>query len=220
MFKSDSAATFVVGTPGAFAVTTTGYPSVSTAPVTTLTPPTDPEAGLGMYFTVGGSPASLQASNLGEGGFATGTLTITGTPSAADAGVRPVVITAYNGVGAIARQTLALNVIAFTAPTPPSGTRCNGYYNGTFRGSLIVNAGQTCVIIGGGVTGSVLVNGGTLVLDRAAVGGNVQAIGRATVRLPTGRRSAAISPWRPCSRTRPAGCAAPRSAAACSSGPM
>ena len=89
------------------------------APVTTPAPPTNPEDGLGMYFTVSGLPASLQATNLGEGGFATGTLTIAGTPSAADAGVRQVVITAYNGVGAIARQTLALNVIAFTAPAPP-----------------------------------------------------------------------------------------------------
>ena len=184
--KSDSSATFVAGTPGSFAVTTTGYPSVSATPLTALTPPTDSEAGLGMYFTVSGLPASLQATNLSESGFATGTLTISGTPSASDAGVHPVVITAFNGVGAVARQTLSLNVIAFTAPAPPSGTRCNGNYNGTFRGSLTVNAGQTCVIIGGGVTGSVLVNGGTLVLDRAAVGGNVQAIGRATVTIADG----------------------------------
>jgi hypothetical protein len=184
--KSDSSATFVAGTPGSFAVTTTGYPSVSMAPVTTPAPPTSPEDGLGMYFTVSGLPASLQATNLGDGGFATGTLTIAGTPSAGDAGVHQVVITAYNGVGAIARQTLALNVIAFTAPAPASGTRCNGYYNGTFRGSLTVNAGQTCVIIGGGVTGSVLVNGGTLVLDHAAVGGNLQAIGRSTLTVADG----------------------------------
>jgi hypothetical protein len=184
--KSDRSATFVAGTPGSFAVTTTGYPSVSMAPVTTPAPPTSPEDGLGMYFTVSGLPASLQATNLGDGGFATGTLTIAGTPSAGDAGVHQVVITAYNGVGAIARQTLALNVIAFTAPAPASGTRCNGYYNGTFRGSLMINAGQTCVIIGGGVTGSVLVNGGTLVLDRAAVGGNLQATGRSTLTVADG----------------------------------
>ena len=39
-----------------------------------------------MFFTVIGLPTDLQASNLTPGGFATGTLTIQGTPSAADVG--------------------------------------------------------------------------------------------------------------------------------------
>jgi hypothetical protein len=96
-----------------------------------------------MFFTVTGLPASLHASNLNPVGFATGMLTIQGTPSAADIGTRQVQITAQNGFGTVARQTLMLNIVALTGPAPVSGTTCNGNYNGTFNGTITVSAGRT-----------------------------------------------------------------------------
>jgi hypothetical protein len=66
---------------------------------------------------------------------------------------------------------------------PPSGDACNGTYNGTFLGSLTVSAGQTCTFSGGGVTGDVRVTGGTLSLQTATVGGNVQVQGGGTISL-------------------------------------
>ena len=64
-----------------------------------------------------------------------------------------------------------------TAPSPgPSGS-CNGAYNGTFNGNITVSAGQTCIFMGGKITGDVQQRGGTLVLNNTAVGGNVQVNG-------------------------------------------
>jgi hypothetical protein len=109
---SPSKATFPTGLPGSFAVTTTGFPGVSSQPLMPpLTPPTSPNQGKGMYFTVTGLPASLRASNLDPQGFATGTLTIQGTPLPGDAGSRLVQVTARNGVGITAQQTLTLNIV-------------------------------------------------------------------------------------------------------------
>src|SRR5262245_11737254 len=75
-----------------------------------------------MYFAVTGLPGDLQASNLTPQGLAGGTLTIQGTPSAADAGRRQVQLTVQNGVGMTAQQTLTLNIIKITAPAPVSGS--------------------------------------------------------------------------------------------------
>jgi hypothetical protein len=84
---TSAVATMFAGLPGSFAVTTTGSPSVSDHVIpANPQPPTDPSQGDGMFFTVIGLPTDLQASNLTPGGFATGTLTIQGTPSAADVG--------------------------------------------------------------------------------------------------------------------------------------
>jgi hypothetical protein len=114
---SSDSATFLTGTPGSFAVVATGYPSLSTAPVPpNPTPPTGPNDGTGMYFTVAGLPPNFQASNLNPQGFATGTLTIEGTPSLSDVGEYQVQITAQNGVGEPAQQTLKLE-ITDTLPT-------------------------------------------------------------------------------------------------------
>jgi hypothetical protein len=117
---SRDSATFFTGMPGSFAVTATGYPSLSTQPVpANPTPPTGPDDGTGMYFTLTGLPPNFQASNLNPQGFATGTLTIEGTPSASDVGKYQVQITAQNGVGSIAQQTLKLEI---TAPPPPTSS--------------------------------------------------------------------------------------------------
>ena len=113
---SPDTATFITGTTGSFAVVATGYPSFSAAPVSNPTPPAGPDDGTGMYFTVTGLPPNFQASNLTSQGFATGTLLIEGTPSLSDIGHYYVQITAQNGVGEIAQQTLKL-VITDTPPT-------------------------------------------------------------------------------------------------------
>jgi len=175
---SENTATMFVGVPGMFAVTTTGFPSVSThAVAANAPPPTDPANGDGMQFTVAGLPATLKASNADSQGFGGGTLTIQGTPSAADVGPHQVQITAQNGVGAPAQQTLKLNILSLTGPSPASSTTCNGNYNGTFKGSITVSAGQNCAFYGGGVTGSITVNGGSLALNNAAVGGSLSIQG-------------------------------------------
>lgn len=184
---STAAATMFAGTPGSFAVTTTGFPSVSNHAITgNGAPRTDPSQGDGMYFTVTGLPEALHASNLNPAGFATGTLTIQGTPSAADLGTHQVQITAQNGVGTGAQQTLTLNIVAITGPTPASGTTCNGNYNGTFKGSITVSAGQNCAFYSGGVTGNVSVNGGHLALTNATVTGNMSIQGGSAFSIGAG----------------------------------
>jgi hypothetical protein len=185
---SPNTATFFTGMPGYFAVTTTGYPSLSTQPVSqNATPPTKPAQGQGMFFTVTGLPADLQFSNLNPQGLSTGTLTIQGTPSAADAGVHQVQITAQNGVGSTAQQTLMLNIVSITGASPTSGTTCNGNYNGTFHGAVTVQAGQNCSFVGGGgITGNVTVNGGNLTVTNGTITGNVQIQGAASFSFGTG----------------------------------
>ena len=184
---SAAAATMFVGMPGSFAVTTTGFPSVSKHPIpANPLPPTNPSDGDGMFFTVTGLPASLHASNLNPVGFATGMLTIQGTPSAADIGTRQVQITAQNGFGTVARQTLMLNIVALTGPAPVSGTTCNGNYNGTFTGTITVSAGQNCAFYAGGVSGSISVNGGNLLLAGATVTGNMSIQGGAAFGIGPG----------------------------------
>jgi hypothetical protein len=172
---SANTATMFVGVPGLFAVTTTGFPSVSNhmLPANPPPPPTDPSQANGMYFTVTGLPADLSFSNLNPEHFAGGTLTIQGTPSAADAGQHQVQITAQNGVGQAAQQTLTLNIVQITGSAPTSGATCNGNYNGTFTGNLNVSAGQNCAFYGGGVNGNVSVNGGYIALSNTTVSGNV-----------------------------------------------
>lgn len=60
------------------------------------------------------------------------------------------------------------------AAAPPSGRLCNGKYDGTFNGDVIVSAGQDCAFVNGGqITGNVTVVGGNFVLNGAAVGGNL-----------------------------------------------
>lgn len=175
---SSSTATFFVGMPGSFAVTTTGFPNLSTGPVPLIElPPTSPTQGEGMAFGVTGVPADLQFSNLNPRGQLTGTLTIQGTPSAADVGLHPVTITAQNGVGAPAQQTLLLDIVQITAPAPASGRECNGTFNGTFNGDITVAAGQNCMFVAGSINGNVRVHGGSLALTNVKVTGNVSVHG-------------------------------------------
>jgi hypothetical protein len=175
---SSNKATFPTGFPGLFTVTTTGSPSVSSQPLKPpLRAPISPTQGKGMYFTVTGLPASLKASNLNPEGFATGTLTIQGTPLLDDAGSRQVLITAHNGVGATARQALTLNIVKLIGSVPSSGTTCDGAYIGVFEGNLEVTPDQNCMFVGGGVKGQVFVLGGDFTLSGANVTGNVMITG-------------------------------------------
>lgn len=112
--SSPNDVTFFVGAPSTFAVTTSGFPSLSDHAVgSNPLPPTDPTQGDGMFFAATGVPSSLTVSNRNPNGFATGTLTIQGTPAPSDLGTHQVQITAQNGVGGIARQTLTLQVLAY-----------------------------------------------------------------------------------------------------------
>jgi predicted outer membrane repeat protein len=61
--------------------------------------------------------------------------------------------------------------------TPPSGTACNGVYNKTFDGDVTVRPGQSCVFIGGGITGNVHVKGGHFELRYATADGDVEIHG-------------------------------------------
>jgi hypothetical protein len=70
-----------------------------------------------MYFTFSNLPGDLNASYLNSQGYATGTLTLSGTPSVADVGTHQVSIQASNGVGVTAQQTLSLKILA-ASPTP------------------------------------------------------------------------------------------------------
>jgi hypothetical protein len=117
-FTSPNDAIFFIGAPSSLAVTTNGFPSLSTQRVTNPVPPVDPSRGNGMYFTVAGLPASLRASNLNTVGFATGTLKIQGTPLPGDAGTHQIQITAQNGVGSVSRQTLTLQIMPYKPAAP------------------------------------------------------------------------------------------------------
>lgn len=169
---SANVANFQVGAQSSFEVTTLGFPSLSAQPNPTATP-TSPDQGLGMHFDVQGLPAGFTASNLNPQGYATGTLTITGTPTLDEVGVHAVHIIANNGVGLAPVQLLYLSVQQM-APAPSSPDTCDGVYNGTITGNINVHPGQSCTLRDGHVTGSVNQNGGTLTLFHETVDGNVE----------------------------------------------
>ncbi len=144
---SPNLAVMFAGKPGSVNVTTLGFPQVSTKSVSLTSPPTDPGAGDGMYFTVTGLPASLKASNLDAGGFATGTLTISGTPSTADVGAHKVTITPTNAVGTPVPQTLTLQVYPYNPTTAvnlvASETFSRDSSNNVVATVIVANAGSS-----------------------------------------------------------------------------
>ena len=72
-------------------------------------------------------------------------------------------------------RTLLAGLVELAAPS--ASTACNGTYSGTFVGNLSVSRGQTCMFVGGGVTGNITQTGGNLILSGTTVGGNVQIQG-------------------------------------------
>jgi hypothetical protein len=186
-FTSSDRATFITQTPSSFVVTTSGFPNTSAHPLPPNSPaPASPDGGNGMYFKVNGLPADLQFSNLNPAGFATGTLTIQGTPSAGDAGLQTVHITAQNGVGPAVSQTLLLNILPLTGAAPDSRTTCDGNYNGTYNGDLVVFAGQNCTFVGGTITGDVQLYGGRLALFDTAVNRGIAIQGPSAFAIDSG----------------------------------
>ena len=176
-FVSRDSGIIPAGLPGSFTVSTAGFPSISTMPVALpLTPPSSPDQGKGTFFTVTGLPSTLRASNLSPDGFATGTLTIQGSPSPDDVGPHFVQITAQNGVGEIAKQFLTLQVVNVQSK-PASGGQCDGAFNGTFKGSIEVAPTQNCLFVGGAIDGNVTVLGGNFLLSKAVVNGHVEIQG-------------------------------------------
>lgn len=77
----------------------------------------------------------------------------------------------------IAAVTSNLASETWTLAPLTDGATCNGTFNGTFSGNVKIASGQNCVLLGGQVTGNVLVTGGSLSLSRFTVGGNLQVQG-------------------------------------------
>jgi hypothetical protein len=109
-FTTPTWVNFYAGQENSFAVVVSGYPSLSSAPISQSQ--TAPAFVPGTEFTVLGLPADLSYSNLNPEGFNTGTLTLSGTPSSSDVGKRVITISASNGVGAPVTQTLTLHIAA------------------------------------------------------------------------------------------------------------
>ena len=143
-----SSALFNVGTPNSVGFSATGYPT-----------PTFAESG--------NLPAGVTFVDNKNG-----TATLSGTATVS--GIYHITINAQNGVNPAATLAFTLTSIS-TVPT--AGTKCNGVYDGMFKGNLTVTAGQTCIFIGGGVTGNVAETGGTLTLTGSTVTGNFQTVG-------------------------------------------
>jgi hypothetical protein len=107
-FTTPGKANFYAGQNSSFQVVVSGYPALSSAPVSQGQNAADFVAG--MQFTVSGLPADLSYSNLNPEGYNTGTLMLSGTPSSSDVGPHVITISADNGVGAPVTQTLILNI--------------------------------------------------------------------------------------------------------------
>jgi lysophospholipase L1-like esterase len=78
-------------------------------------------------------------------------------------------------------RDLLASLVELSAPA--ASTACNGTFSGTFVGNLNVSAGQTCMFVGGGVTGNITQTGGNLILSGTTVGGNVQVQSGGTVSI-------------------------------------
>ena len=105
---SADTATYTVGTPGSFTVSTTGYPD----PALTL---------------VGTLPSGLTFTDLGDG-----TATLSGTPDPGTGGSYPVTLTADNGVSPNGTQSLTVNVDAAPAFTSADQTTFLAGHAGSF----------------------------------------------------------------------------------------
>jgi YVTN family beta-propeller protein len=141
--------------------------------------------------TVVGSPIPVGALTPSEAPAGTLAITPDGTavyvPDDASNTVS-VIATATNAVVATIPVGNLPLAVAFppAAFAPPSGTTCNGTYNGTFKGNIIVSAGQNCRFVAGDITGNVLVTGGNFAFANGLIGGNVAIGGASTFSLGPG----------------------------------
>jgi len=107
-FTSVATATLPAGSPGAFTVTTTGAPTAAIS-----------QTGL---------PANLVFKDNGDG-----TASITGTPTVADAGAHPVVLTATNSAGSTSQTlTVTVTITAGPAITSAATTSFTAGQSGSF----------------------------------------------------------------------------------------
>jgi hypothetical protein len=116
-------ATFSVGAPGTFTVTTTGLP----VPALTIT---------------GALPAGVTFTDNGDG-----TATLSGTPAAGTGGSYALTITAANGVGANATQAFTLNVSQGPAITSAASTT---FVTGTPGSFTVTTTGSPAPTIAAG----------------------------------------------------------------------
>jgi hypothetical protein len=149
-------------------------------------------------LTVTANPASiafgsaLPAFSVTYSGFVPGDTqsVISGTPSfTTNAALYslPGTYTITPGAGTLHYPSYyTLKFVAGTLTITPNGTApanglsCNGAYNGTFNGAIIVAPNQYCVIDGGTVNGSLLSTGGIVVLmNGAKMNGSMQISGLA-----------------------------------------
>jgi len=139
-FTSPNVQVLFAGRPAAVSVTTLGYPNASNQPVTPGSEYVQ-DPSFGMQFLVSGLPASLRAGNLNPAGFTTGTLSIFGTPTAADVGTRRVTVGAFNTIGgAPVNQTLTLQIWPYnpTATVALLSTWALARVDGQVRATVVI----------------------------------------------------------------------------------
>jgi len=145
--------------------------------VTGVSPNTGPAAGGTSVVITGSNLSGVMAVKFGSTNASSFTLTsetqITAS-SPAGTGTVDVTVTTAGGTSA----TSAADRFTYTvATTPSSPTSCNGNFSSTFNGSLTISSGQTCTFTGGGTTGGVNLNGGSLALSGATIATNVTVSG-------------------------------------------
>jgi hypothetical protein len=69
------------------------------------------------------------------------------------------------------------NVVRVLAPFLTSGNNCNGTYIANFTGNVNVTKGQTCILVGGHITGNITQTGGSLSISSSQISGNLQVNG-------------------------------------------
>jgi hypothetical protein len=74
-------------------------------------------------------------------------------------------------------QGSGCDIGAYELQSIPGSGICNGIFNGTFKGDLVVSNGDICNFFNGAITGNVVQTGGNLTLTNVTVAGNVQATG-------------------------------------------
>jgi len=94
-------------------------------------------------------------------------------------GCGTTVTTDQRGVSRPQGMGCDIGAVEVNQSVPGSAHLCDGTFTGTFAGDLIVSTGQTCTFLGGSISGSILLQGGTLSLSYVTVGGNLDATGGA-----------------------------------------
>jgi hypothetical protein len=156
-----------------------GLPANLILPVTAGFP-LNPSAGLGDGLpSTSGTNLTLTSGTPNIPGLTFvstgGSLNITGTPTNS-ASSTPLSVSAQTTlsigpVGSVATQNLSISVQAPAFLT--SGKSCNGTFSGNYAGSITVQKGQSCVLVGGTVGGTIQVVGGNLITSNVAINGNL-----------------------------------------------